>query len=176
MDRGLGGGRFERSEIRQELLPAKTGVALTALRVEDPERRPPPRLPVAVAGDQGLRPLANDIPPESDPGAPGELQAQAGGLGHGGGQAATGTERLEDDEDRVRAPGEGRQATKPVGDAGRTVRGREATARQIQEEQVHRSAGQQRAGDGQALVQRGRGDDDQPLEVDAASDGLHRVE
>jgi len=167
MDRGL---------VEQEVRAAKTGVALTALRVEDPEGGPFPRWPVSVAGDQGLRALADDIPPKPDPRAPGEFQAQAGGLGHGGRQAAARTERLEDDEDGARAPGEGRQATEPIGDAGRAVRRRKPTARQVQEEQVHGPTGQQRAGDGQALVQAGRGDDDQPLEVDAAGDSLHRIE
>ena len=181
MDRGgwIGGwaaGRFERSEIRRELPPAEAGVTLTALRVEDPERRPSPRRAVAVSGDQRLRALAHDVATEADPRAPSELQAESGGLGHGGGQAATGTERLEDDEDRVRAPGEGREATEPVGEAGRAVRGGEAAAGQIQDEQVHRAAGEQRATDGQPLVEGGRGDDDEPLEADAAGDGLHRVE
>jgi len=176
MDRGRGGGRFERLEIRQELRAAKAGVALTALRVEDPERGPLARRPVSIAGDQGFRPLTDDIPPEPDPGMPGELQAQAGGLGHGGGQTAAGPECLENDEDRVRPPGEGGQAAKPVGDAGRAVRGRESSARQVQEEQVHRSAGEEAAGDGQALVQAGRRDDHQPLQVDTAGDGLHRIE
>jgi len=179
MDRGRGGGRFEwfeRFEIRQELRAAKAGVALTALRVEDPERGPLARRPVSIAGDQDFRPLTDDVPSEPDPGTPDEFQAQAGGLGHGGGQAAAGTERLEDDEDRVRSSGEGGQATEPVGDAGRVVRRREPSARQVQEEQVHRATGQQRAGDGQALVQGRRGDDDEPLQVDAAGDGLHRIE
>ena len=167
MDRGL---------IEQEIRAAETGVPFTALGVEDPERGSFPRRPVSVAGDQGLRALAHDVPAQADPGAPREFQAQTGGLGDGGGQAVGGTGRLEDDEDRVRATGERRQPTEPIGDPGRTVRGRQPTARQVQEEQVHRAPGQQAAGDRQPLIQAGWGDDHEPLEVYAAGDRLHRVE
>jgi hypothetical protein len=167
MDRGL---------IEQEVRAAKTGVPFTALGVEDPEGRPLARRPVPIAGDQGLRALADDVPPEPDPGPPGEFQAQAGRLGHGGRQAAGGTGCLEHDEDGVRPTSEGGQATEPIRDTGRAVHGGEPATGQVQEEQVHGTAGQQAAGDGQPFVQRRRRDDDEPFEVDAAGNGLHRVE
>ena len=136
-------GGMDRGLIEQEIRAAETGVPFTALGVEDPEGGSLARRPVSIAGDQGLRALADDVPSEPDPGPPGEFQAQAGGLGHGGREAAGGTRRLEDDEDRVRSTGEGGQATEPIGDAGRTVRGGEPAAGQVQEEQVHRATGQQ---------------------------------
>jgi len=134
MDRGL---------IEQEIRAVETGVPFTALGVEDPEGRPSPWRPVSIAGDEGLRALADDVPPEPDPGAPGEFQAQTGGFGHGGRQAAGGTRRLEDDEDRVRPSGEGGQAPEPIRDTGGTVRGCEPATGQVQEEQVYRTTGQQ---------------------------------
>ena len=162
--------------IEQKVRAAETGVPFTALGVEDPEGRPLARWPVSIAGDHGFRALPDDVASEPDPGASGEFQAETGRLGHGGRQAAGGSRCLEDDEDRVRPSSEGGQATEPIGDAGGAVRRGEPAAGQVQEEQVHRTAGQQAAGDRQALVERGRGDDDEPLEIDAAGDGLHRIE
>ncbi len=162
--------------VEQEVRAAKTGIPFTALGVEDPERRPFARRPISIAGDHGLRPLADDVASEPDPGPSGEFQAETGRLGHGRGQAAGGTGRLEDDEDRVRPAGEGGQSPESIGDPGRAVRGGESAAGQVQEEQVHRAAGEERAGDGEALVQRRRGDDDEPFEIDAAGDSLHRIE
>ena len=134
MDRGL---------IEEEIRAAETGVPFTALGVEDPEGRPFARRPVSIAGDHGLRALADDVPAQPDPGTPGELQAQAGRLGDGRRQAAGGTRRFEDDEDRVRPASEGGQSTEPIGDPGRTVRRGEPATGQIQEEQVHRATGEQ---------------------------------
>ena len=51
----------------EEVVATKAGVALSTLRVEDPEGRPLPGRAVAVAGDQRLRPLADDVAPEPDP-------------------------------------------------------------------------------------------------------------
>jgi hypothetical protein len=175
MDEGFGFGH--------ELVPAEAGVALTSLRVEDPERRPPPRRAIPVAGDQRLRALPDDIAPEADPRASGELEAEPGRLGDGGRQAsgpvagdAPAAWRFEHDQQRLRAPGERRQPSQPIGDAGRTVRGGQPAAGQVQDEQIDRAPDQQRPTDGEALVEGGRGDDDEPLEPDAAGHGLDRVE
>jgi hypothetical protein len=139
--------------IEQEVRAAKTGVPFTALGVEDPEGRPLARWSIAVAGDHGFRALADDVASEPDPGASGQFQAKTGRLGHGSRQAARGSRRLEDDEDRVRPSSERGQAPESIRDPGRTVRGGEPAAGQIQEEQVHRTAGQQAAGDRQTLVE-----------------------
>ena len=162
--------------VAEEVVAAEAGVALAALRVQDPEGRPPPRRAVAVAGDQRLRPLADDVAPEPDPRPPGELEADAGRLGDGGGQAAGETRWFEHDEQRLRPPGERRQPAQPVGDPGGPVGGRQPAAGQVEDEQVHRPAGQQRATDGQTLVERLGRDDHEPLESDAAGDRLDRVE
>ncbi len=176
LDRGGWIGGF----VEKEVGAAEAGIALTALRVEDPEDRPPPRRAVAIAGDERLRPLADDVAPQPDPRPPGEFQAQAGRLGHGGREAAGRTTGqpgwLEDDEERLRPTGECRQPAEPVRDPGRTVRRGEPASGQVQDEQVHRATGEQRATDGQAFVEGLRGDDDEPLEPDAARDGLDRVE
>jgi len=97
---------------------SETAVALPSLRVEDPELRPPARRAVAVAGDGHLRSLADDVAPEPNPRSPGELETNAGRLGHGGRQAGSQTRWLEGHEKRLRAAGEGGEAAQPIGDTG----------------------------------------------------------
>ena len=125
-DGGIDGVEAFESRLEEGLVP-EAGVALATLRVEDPEGRPPPRRAVSIACDQCLRPLAHDVASEPDPRPPGELEAEAGRLGHGGRQATRVTGRLEHDEERLRAPGQRRQPAEPVGDAGGLVRGAQAT-------------------------------------------------
>lgn len=168
--RGVGGS------VGQEIVPAEAGIPVAAFRVEDPEGRSPPWWAVAVSGDQRLRALPDDIATEVDPRASCELQAKTGRFGDGAGQASTQPGRLQHHEERLRPPGERRQTSKPVGDAGRAIRGGKTTAGQVQDEQVHRAPRQQDATDGQALVEGLGGDDDQPFEPNAASDGLDRIE
>ena len=155
---------------------AETGVTLATLRVEDPEGRPTARRPVPVARDQRLRPLPDDIASEADPRAPHELEAEPGRLGDGRGQTSAEAGWFEHDEERLRAPRERRQPTEPIGDTCRTVRGGQPATGQIEDEQVDRPTGQQGATDGEPLVEGLRGDDDEPLEPDAAGDRFDRVE
>ncbi len=170
--------------IDEEVVAGEAGIALPALRVQDPEDRPSPGRPIAVTGDQGLRPLADDVPTEPDPRPPGQLEPDAGRLGDRGGQTTGGTTdgsagrtgRLQDDEERLRSTGQCGQSAESIRDASRPVRGGESTARQIEDQQVHRTTGQQRATDGQTLVQRHRRDDDEPLETDTPGDRFDRIE
>jgi hypothetical protein len=69
--------------VAEEVLPAKAGVPIAALRVEDPEGRPPTRRAIPVARDEGLGPLTDDVTPEPDPRPPGELEPEPGRLGDG---------------------------------------------------------------------------------------------
>jgi len=162
--------------VEEELVTAKAGVTLPTVRVEDPEDRPAPRRAVAVPGDQCFGALADDVAPEADPRAPGQLQAEAGRLGHGAGQAAGQTGRLQHDEQRLRSSGQGGESTEPIGDDRRTIRGGETATGQVQDQQVHQATGEQRAADGQPLIECLGGDDHEPFEADATSDGLDRIE
>jgi hypothetical protein len=60
---GVDGGGL----IDEEVVATETGVAFATVGVEDPERRPLPRLAVAIAGDERLRPLPDDVASEPDP-------------------------------------------------------------------------------------------------------------
>ncbi len=172
-----GGGLVDGGDrLAEEVVPAEAGVAFAAIRVQDPERRPTTRRSVSVARDEGLRALTDDIAAETDPRTPRQFQAQTARLRDGTGHRPAQTGRLEDDEERLRTTGERGETAQPVRDDARPIRGGETAAGEIQHQQVHRPAGQQRAGDREALVEGGRGDDHEPLKTDAACHGLDRVE
>jgi hypothetical protein len=175
---GLGGGGLidGGDRLDEKVVPAEAGVAFATVRVQDPEGRPPPRRAVSVAGDQRLRALADDVPPKTDPRPAGELEAQTAGGRDGAGERPAQPGRLEDDEARFRPTGECRQPSQPVGDVCRPIRGRQPAARQVQHQEIHGSSREERTGDGQPLVERGRGDDDEPFQAHAPGDRLDRVE
>ena len=165
-----------RGLVGEQIVPTEAGIPVAALRVEDPEDRPSPRRAVSIAGDERLRPLPDDVAPEPDPRPPGKFQAETGRLGDGRGQTTGQPGWFEHDEERLRSPGERRQPAESVRDPCRAIRRGEAATGQVQDEQIHRPPGQQRATDGEAFVQRLRRDDHEPLEPDPAGDRLDRVE
>jgi hypothetical protein len=169
-DDGGIGGRFNRRV--QQVLATEASVPLPAVRIEDPERRPPTRRAGPVAGDDHLRPLADDVPPETDPRPAGQLEADPGRLADGGRHARGEARRLEDHERDPGPASEGGEPTEAIGDARSAVDAR----REVDDEEVHGPAGEKRAGDREALVGIDRREDDEPLRPDAAGDGLHGIE
>jgi hypothetical protein len=166
-----------RGGVDEEVLPAEAGVALAAVRVEDPQGGPPPRRPEPVAGDERFSVLPDHVAAEPDPAPAGQLEPETGRLGDGRREAvrvAT-TGRFEQEQQHVRAPGEGRQAVEPIGDL-RDALGASEAAGQIDQQDVDRAARQQRAADDERLVERFGRHDDEPFEPDAAGDRLDRVE
>lgn len=175
---------------------AEAGVALSAVGVEDPQRRPPPGWAGAIARDDHLRSLADDVPPEPDPRSAGELEANPGRLAHGCRQPMLGTRsldsrargglrrRLEDHERDARPPGERREPAESIAesrsrDAGDGIRRSlwaSPGARQVDDQQVHRPTREQRPGDGEALLGIGGGQHDEPLRLHAAGHGLHGIQ
>ena len=162
--------------IDEEPVTAEAAIALTAVGVEDPERRPTSRRAVAVPGDQRLRPLSDDVAPETDPRPASQLQPEARGFGHGSGEATGETRRLQDDQQGLGSPGKRSQPAEPVSDGSRPIRAGEPATGQVQDQQVHRPTGQEHASDGQPFVERLGGDDHQPFEPDAPGNGLDRIE
>jgi hypothetical protein len=161
--------------VVEEVRAAETAVALAALGVEDPQLGPPPRRSVAAAGDKGVGSLTDDVPMEANPAEPTELQPEPARLGDRGREAAREAGRLEGDEERLGPSGERRQTSPPVGDL-RSRRASVRSGRQVDHEDVDRSCGEEHAGDRQTLVERLRRQDDEPIEADAARNGLDGVE
>jgi hypothetical protein len=161
--------------VAEEIRVTETAVPLATLGVEDPEFRPLPRRPVAAPGDERLGPLADDVAAKPDPRPPDEFQAEPGRFGDRAGQRRRQARRLEGDEKRLRPTSEAGQATQPLGNLGRG--GSRVRARwEVDHEHVDRAAGEEHAGDRQAFVERVGGQDDEPVESNAAGGGLDRVE
>src|SRR5512145_768197 len=72
-----------RGGVDEEVIPAEAGIALAAVRVEDPKGCSPPRRPEPVAGDERLGLLADHVAPQSDPCPADQLEPEAGRLGDG---------------------------------------------------------------------------------------------
>jgi hypothetical protein len=156
----------------EERLPTEAGVPLAAVGIEDPEGGPLAGRAGAIAGDHDLGRLADHVPSEADPGPPGELEANTRPLPDRSGHGRDEARRLQDEEADPRPPGEGRQATQAIREPGRALR----TGRQVHDEEIDGPAGQERARDGEPFFRPGRGEDHEPLRLDAAGHGLHRVE
>ena len=175
LDRALRSGRLNQAQcVVEEVLTAEAGVALAAVGVEDLERGSPARWAGPIAGDDHLRSLPDDVPAEPDPRPVRQLQPDAGRLAHGGREtgACGRPRRLEHDE---RDPGTARErghSGEPIGEPGGAWR----PCRQVDDQEVHRPAGEERAGDRQTFKGIGRGHDDEPGQLDTARHGLHRVE
>ena len=122
-------------------------------------------------GHERLGTLADDIAAQADPRPAGQLEPDAGRFGDRGREAAGEPGRIEDEEQGLRAPGERGESVESIGDPARLVGPRQSTTGQVEDEHVDRSTGEQAAGDAQALVEAGRGDDDEPLEIDAVAPG-----
>lgn len=153
----------------------EAGIPLAALRVEDPELRPPPRRTEPVAGDGHLRPLAHDVPSETDPRPAGQLQAHPRRLGddvcHGWGEPRG----LEDHEERLRAASQGDEPVKAILE-GRALHARIQARWQVDQEEIDRPCREERAGQRETVGQRLGREDDEPLQPDPASDRLDRIE
>jgi hypothetical protein len=154
----------------------EAGVPLAAIGVEDPEGRPPARRAGSVASHHHLRSLADDVTPEADPRLASELQPDTRGLADGACDAGAQVGWLEDRDRDLGPSGEGRQPAEPIGHAAALAAPPRDALRQVDDEQVHGPAGQQRAGDRDPLVHIGRGHDDEPLGLHTAGDGLDGIE
>ena len=167
----LGGGLIDEQVLSQEAC-----VAFAALRVQDPESGATTRRSVPVASDQRLGALADDVTTQADPRSTSQLEPDAGRLRDRGLETAGEPGRLEDQEQGLGASSECAEPVEPIGDARRSIGGSQASARQVEDEQVHGSSCQQASGDAQAFVERDRADDDEPFESNAPTDGLDRIE
>jgi len=167
----LRSGQLNRPRV-QEVLAAEAGVPLPSVRIEDSERRSPAGWAGPVAGDDHLRSLADDVPPEANPRSTGQLETDSRRFADGSGDGLDEARRLQDHERDPGPPGQRRQPAEAIGDA----RGAFDAGREIDDEEVHGPTREQRACDRETLVRVARREDHEPLRPDAASDGLHRIE
>jgi hypothetical protein len=174
----------------QKVLAPEAGVTRPSIGVQDPEGRPPAGWTGAIARDDHLRSLADHVPAEPDPRSTGQLQPDAGRLADRGADTAPRIElatalearRLEHHERDAGTACERGEAPESIGESrlhaalpGAGHRPGQP-CRQVDDEEVHRPARQERAGDREAFLGLARGQDDQPLRLDPASDGLDGIE
>ena len=157
-----------------EELPARQAtVPVGAVGVEDLQVDLPPRRAEAVLRHAHFDALPDHLAAEPDPGTTGEFQAQAARFDERPVESATQRGGLEDDEERFRSPGEGRQSTDRLGAVAPPCQPRPT---EVDDEQVDGARLEERRGHGQALVEMARSKDHEPLQVDPPSDRLDRVE
>jgi hypothetical protein len=150
----------------------EAGIAVATVGVEDPEGRPPPWRAGPVASHDHLRSLADDVASEADPRSTGQLEPDPGRLADGAGKARMQARRLEDREGDPRPSGEGSQPTESIGDRRPAL----DPLRQVDDEEVDRSAREQGAGDRDPLGDVRRGHDDEPLRLDSPRHRFDRIE
>ena len=180
--RALRSGRLNQPKhlLGKEPVAAEAGVALAAVRVQDPEGRAATRWAGPAAGDHHLRSLADHVPAQPDPRPTGQLEPDAGRLADRTGEPARArhVRRLEHDEADPGPSGQRRQPAESIGESAPEdrVRAFPIACRQVDDQQVDGATGEQRAGDRQTLVRVGRGQDDEPLRLDPPGDDLDGVE
>jgi hypothetical protein len=126
-------------------------------------------------GDGHRRLLSDDIPAEPDPAPAGKLEPQAARLRHRPREPIPENGRLQDYEQGPRSPGEGRESSEAVPDPNIPDR-RIPSPGQVHDEHVDGPGGEDRARQGQCLLEIARGQDDEPVRVHSTRHGLHGIE
>ena len=125
--------------LDEEPFAAEAGVPLPSVRIEDSERRPPAGWAGPVAGDDHLRSLADDVPPEANPRSTGQLETDPRRFADGSGDSLDETRRLQDHE---RDPGPASERREPAEAVGNARGGLDA-GREIDDKEVHGPAREQ---------------------------------
>jgi hypothetical protein len=146
------------------------GTAIALLDVADLELHAAAGRAVAIPRHRDPGALPDDIPVEADPLAPLELEADARRLRESSVNRFAERDRLQNEQ---AGPDPARMGRQPAQE--RRTGGRQAS-RQVDDEQVDRSTRQQGAREPEPLDEVRGTDDDEPAQVDAASDRLERIE
>jgi len=149
---------------------ADAGAAFAVIEVADLQLDLTTGWAEAVLGHGHGRALADDVTAEPEPADALQLQAHTGRLDQGTVERCGEIDRLEDEELDADAAGVGRQPAQE-----RFVGDRQAR-RQVQDEQIHRAARDERTGKTQPLPRLSRSKHDEPAQVHATSRRLERVE
>ena len=104
--------------------------------------------------------------------SPSELEADPRPLPDRGGHRAGEPRWFEDEEGDPGPAGQGGEPAEPIGEP----RGALGTGWQVDDEEVHGPARQERSGHREALIRLGRREDDEPFRPDPAGHGLDRIE
>ena len=164
-------GERERA-LGEECPETEARIPIPSVGVEDPERRPPPWRAGPAPGDHDLGSLADDIATQPDPRPASELEADPRPLPDRGGHRAGEPRWFEDEEGDPGPSGQGSKPAEPIGEP----RGALGMGWQVDDEEIHGPARQERSGHREALIRIGRREDDEPFRPDPARYGLDRIE
>jgi hypothetical protein len=165
--------------LAQQIGPGQAGIPQPALRVEDPQFRRPPRRPEAIPRDTHLYPLAHHFSSEPDPRPAAQLQSQRRDLRQGAGQLVRQAGGLEHEQLDAGLSDQRRQPVQPLPQCRRRRAGparREASRRQVQQQHVHRPVLEEQRRHRQRLLDRIRGQDDQPVQPHSPGRGLDWIQ
>ena len=165
-----------RRNLSQQLAPRQAGIAQPALCVQDSQLRRTARRPKPIPRHADLSPLPHHVPAQPNPGSPAQLQPQRRNLGESAGQGGGKAGWLQNEQLDARSTGQGSQSAETLGQVRRRNPGAHEPGRQIQQQQVHRSILEKHGRHRQRLLERIRRQDDEPLELNAPGNGLHRIQ
>ena len=166
-----------RRNLSQELGPRQAGITQPALRVQDSQFRRTARRPKPIPRHADLGPLAHHVAAQSNPGSPPQLQPQRRDLGKGARQGGGKARWLQDEQLDAGSTSQGSQSAETLGQVRRRNPGsRQGSGRQVQQQQVHGPILEKHGRHRQRLLERIGRQDDQPLELNAPGNGLHRIQ
>lgn len=169
------GPRLERGDGRSGVRrgvqqPLQGERPLPRVEVADGQLGGAARCAAPIADDGHGRPLPDHVPPDPDPAAPLELQAQAAAFPQRTVERVRQAHGLEGQEPRSDPPGMGRQASQEDGVPDGQASG------EVQDQEIHGPSGEERAGQPEAFVGASGPDEHEPAQVHASSDRFQRVE
>jgi len=103
-----------RQALAEERIEAEARIPIPTIGIEDPERDPPAGRAGPAAPYDDIGGLSDHVPPQPDPGPPGEFQADARPLPDCGGHRTHESRRLQDEEGDPRPAGECGEPSEPI--------------------------------------------------------------
>jgi len=166
-----------RRALSQKLAPRQAGIAQPAIRVQDSHLRRSPGWREPIPGHADLDPLPHHVSPQSNPRSAAQLQPQRSDLAEGTGQSGGKARRLQDEHLDAGSTSQGSQSAESLRHGRCRYPGSlQGPRRQVQQQHVHRSVLEEHRRHRQRLLQRIRRQDDEPVQLDAPSHGLDRIQ
>ena len=165
-----------RRNLSQKLAPRQAAIAQPALRVQDLQLRRTARRPKPIPRHTDFGSLTNHVPAQPNPPSTAQLQPQRRDLSESARQGGGHARWLQNEHLDAGSTGQGSQSTETLRKIRRRNPSPQRPGRQVQQQQVHRSILEKHGRHRQRLLERVRRQDDQPLELNASSHGLHRIQ
>jgi hypothetical protein len=168
--------RHQPNRLSQKLASRQASIAQPTFRIQDLQLGRAAGRPKSVACDADLRPLADHVPAKPNPRPTTQLQPQRRDLNQDARQGRGKVRWLQHQELNTGSTRKRSQSVESLGQDGRRKPGSaQWPIRQVQQQQIDGSILQQHCRHSQRFLERDRREDDEPLELDPASNRLYRV-